>query len=340
MSFSSVEDVYEILNKLDVIIQDSHEGNKEAIALVEDFRRLIIKSDLQYSILDFYISYQNETNCFEDNCFKSIIEVISEKLNLSLFMCRETLFGELQILVNSNYNMWLDWFDNHYYVAKDCKIKKPLESKIEIKFQEPYKPINTVPDIIPNDLQQLIKEEKNNLDKLLKLEEFLSIFALTVQEAKEMELLDIIGIYKDIKEYKDIILIDGKFKRQIKREKKIRVRMKIDLYEKISLLKKSYGFPVQKTNTQGQKSIVSFNNDFVSEEIVIEDNLNNLNDSFDLEIISDTAKKVLTNRQYVIYSLYYVSGLTQQEIANIVETSREHITQELKNILYKIKKNM
>lgn len=56
--------------------------------------------------------------------------------------------------------------------------------------------------------------------------------------------------------------------------------------------------------------------------------------------IKKVAKNILTNRQYIIFELYYFNDLTQQEIADLTGIQQPNVNRDLKNAIMKIKENI
>lgn len=233
------------------------------------------------------------------NYGKSIIKIIADGQNMSEKTCENNLLLEIEELMNINKSIWQDWIDGVYYIGKEYNAEeKSLESKIKTCFVSPKENINIFNEEIPEDLQELIDAEKNINEKI-----------------------------KNLKEIKDKSY-------QVKKKIKDLSRIKISLCENISDLKHHYNIEVLKTNKKGKKEVISFNDNYLYD---YEDNSEFLDESL-LFVINSKAKQMLTDRQLVIFNLYYKCGLTQREIAGIIGDDQRNITNDLKQILKKIRK--
>lgn len=316
-SYSSVEDVYEIIERLDKIYVDAYDGNYEALVILIDLRGLVrnIESKIHKDFMEEYLDIQTGQKPMVVNDYgKKILDVVSERLGVDREHCENLYVESIDMIIKNNYDDWLRFINNNYFNKKVSveKPKKILESKIsdESFYATDYIKKYVNPKFIydkeelPTDLQQFINYELYNYNEIKCLK----------QELKQEK-------DKDKRKFiKDFIVK--------------RTKIKIELCKDISELKKIHRIPIEKTNKKGKNFNYSYNE---NQDYLINDENYNIINEINANKIKRIAKNILTERQYIVFNLYYNIGLTQQKIAKILNDDQRNITNDLKYLTKKIK---
>lgn len=312
ISFSSVEDIYDFLFRLDQIYIDAYDGNYEALVLILDFRNFIktIKQQDLKQVLFEYFCIQTGKKPLKLNNNEDLLDNISKRLNMDKEKCSDFLLQSINQIISINKANWLQWVKKYllYGVKREdrSKIKKPIvKDEIKNEINKVNNKQNKLNDKeLPDDLKQYIIYEKYN--------------------------------HKKIKELKKILKTVNEEKRKIiNKEIKQRIKIEIELHKDISTLKYIYKIPVKPLNKQSKTKKFSFNDEYLNVQEIYD-----FQDDIDIEKINIIAKEKLTNRQYLVFDLYYNLGITQQEIADITNDFRENIKKILQNSVNKIKNNL
>lgn len=320
LSLSSDEDILEVLFIADIIKQDAKKGNHEAIVLKLDFEKLFLRNDVckeYYKILNGYDETYLPNDRIKDHK-KSIIELVAERLHMSKEECEDILHKSISEMVEENKEIWSDWA-NERFKGKVKVINTPsslLKWDDESKFYQNdfnkkyimsnhnYKEFD-----YPKDLQELVDAQKKN-EKII----------------EELELLK----------------KDKKITKEQKEQLKKRIRLDIALWEDIGILKNYYKIEIKKTNTKGKKEVVSYSEEYSDRDVELlnEENTDIVNNEWQLHKIKSIAEKVLTNKQLVIFNLYYVANMSQQQIAELLNETQGNISRDLQVSLKKIRKKL
>lgn len=320
LSFSSIEDVYYLLNRLDEIYITAYDGNYQALVLLTDFKNLVNKlnNELHKKIIFEYLTIQSGQKPLSNNDSNYILKKISERLKIKLPDIENELLQTLQELVNVNYKKWKEWVLNLYILINTKeRIKKMNNSEFSKIDNSKYLTSNgykkNVKDInnndYPEDLKELISYERYNRQKINELKE----------------------IKKDLSNEQKI---QQKIQR-INEEIRKRTNMEIQLHKDISILKHHYEIPIKSTNKKGETKKYPYNENY------IQDNINNISDYnisdvINLEKIYNIAEDKLTHRQYIIFNLYYKIGFTQNKISKIIGEDQRNISTEIQRIIDKL----
>lgn len=313
-SFSNVEDVYEVIERLDEIFFDAYNGNHEALVILIDLENLIndIESEEHKNFMLEYLLIQTGQKPMEAKD-KNIFEVISQRLNLDKEYCQQLFLKSIDLIIENNYEKWLDFYYNNYFgksVPVKEKVKKSNsliddESFLATDYMRKYVVSNFKynKENLPEDLQQFIDYKQHNYNEIKYLQ----------QELKKEK--------------------DKEKKKNIEQEIKKRIRVEVDLNRDISTLKDIY--KIQKSKVKKTKTTIlkywdnyNYSKNENNYSVIDEVNINKIN---------NVAKKILTDRQYIIFDLYYNVGLTQQKIAIILNDDQRNITNDLKYLIKKIK---
>ena len=310
LSFSSVEDVYDVLWLLDAIIDGYEDFNVEALATKIDFVNLT--NEINSNVLNEYILIQiGEKPLKTEDYGKEILEVVAERLNLSLIECEQELAKSIELLVSQNYRLWYRWYLQNYKDKMVCQNNihpspfNDLEGWKDIDYRQKYlwKKNIQPSDEFPNEFNELLEYRNKNLN--------------------------------EIKWYQSRTNLTEKQQEKLKFLKKNQIEIDKD----ISKIKRSLSLPINKNNQCGKKEIVSFDD--------ARDQYDSF-DTYDLKTydgltyskIINIADKVLTNKQKVIFYLYFENQLTQTEIANIVNDDQGNISRVLQKSIEKIRKEL
>ena len=131
-----------------------------------------------------------------------------------------------------------------------------------------------------------------------------------------------------------------------KSEMNKRIKLDISIRDDINILKDHYKIPRNHNYTEGQdvsnNELMYYKRKPIEFEELVEkeyDNSEALNE-WQVEKIKNIASKILTKRQLVVFSLYYESRLTQQEIASIINDDQRNVADAIKRIIKKIKEKI
>lgn len=320
-SFSSEEDIYKLLWMIDIVYEEAYQGNHEALCIINDLKNLI---DIDNDALIEYIKIQNGKKPLSVKDFgKEIPEVVAERLGITKEDCERQIHKGVLDIINKNYELWSNWIKNKYkntcieYSKNKIKIKHHIEDEIlkQMDYERKYCIKKNIfeGEEYPEDLQELINIQKQNYNKLTKLKEKLQ------KDKKKIEL---------------------------KEEIRKRISYNIQLTKDVGILKRHYNILVDKTNWKGVTTHVSFEefqlhnmDDFEKEkQNIVKHQREKFEDEWQVEKIKETAKKVLTIKQYAIFNLYFINGLTQEKIAQIVNDTQGNISRDINNIIKKLKK--
>lgn len=331
-SFSSTEDVYDFLLRLDLIYDDSRNGNTEAICLYADFIRLLDSVE-NVTIVKMYHDIQLGLSPMTvDDYGLDILEVIVKRTNLPM---KEIVFGlnrEMDTIVEQNKVNWTNSININYkntYLGALEENKEPKQNfgvneseNLRIDFMRKYIYPSTLYDKtdLPQDLEEMLTLQRNTKDKVKELQ------ALVLKYKK-----------KDNKRHND-------FKTRLKQM----TNFKIQIDKDVVLLKKHYNIPIESNNKKGKTSFMSY--DLNNQEVlkghqdVQREQILSSYDKIDSHIqvgkIKEIAEKTLTKKQLLIFNLYYFGEMTQQEIAGIIGDNQPNVKNDIKRILVKIRKNM
>lgn len=310
-SLSSEEDVLNTLFIIDAIREDAHNGNHEALVVLLDFENLFLKNEVcneYYKIVTGYRGYSL------NDYGKDILDLISERLNLTKEECKEILHKSITNIVNDNLELWSNWA-NIYFKGK-CKVKNYSsfpESRIDnskyyfsdyyskhIYSNKQYEEYN-----YPNDLQELLNAQKSNKQKIVELDKLKKSKSISKEKAEEL---------------------------------RKRNSFDISLSKDIIILKKHYDIEIKNNNNKGSTGVVSLlDNDI---DIIEYNYADSILDELQIEKIKEIAKAILTDKQLVIFNLYYMSGMNQKQIAELIGETKGNISRDLKISLDKIRNNL
>jgi hypothetical protein len=313
MSFSSALDIYDMLWILDVIYNDYINGNCEALVIINDLKNYI-DTISDNSVIQTY--YEIQTGCGElDNkdYNKDILQIISEKLDISKDDCEKQLYYNVVDIVKLNKTKWNIWYNNNY---KNKKVlhKNTLNyfSKIpdEIYWQKDYslkyilnKHIYRESDL-PNDLLELIDISNKNKIKL-----------------KELKC--------DLKKCNNL-----SDKQNISSQIKKRNKYDIEISQDITLIKKHYCIPLSNNGPKEKLEEVCYE-DIENTEFIDKSNDNNIIDEFQLNKIKILTNNILTTKQRILFELRFVLGLGIIEISNMLGVSQPFVSKEISKIIKK-----
>lgn len=321
-TLDTVEGIYEILWMYDYIINDAEKGNIEAILLLDEIDQLIrdIKDEEYAIILRKYIAIKIEgifvtkedakgTSNAGSGEFGDEINSLSQILGITYGCCEkkfEEALCELARLSKENNIICGERVAN-----KNCSIEKNDQSKLNKNINSNIKNCDNKKDTIselscgPKDLSFLISLQDKNKERIKNLT---LIKDKTHKESEELNKR--IKLNKELQE--DINLLKDHYNiyHNMRKNFECRTIEKIDFTEAYEL----------------ERSLESYE----------EEENNKIQKQWQVAWINKVAKEVLTDKQLLIFNLYYFNDLTQQEVAEVISASREYV----KNEIIKIKKKI
>lgn len=324
-SLSNEDDVQDIINTLDSIVHDANSGNYEALITLIDFSSLLNKNKVMveyFRILTGKDGYKPNKDGGSDDYGKSIIELVSERLGLAKEECEEMFNNSIKSIVENNLELWLEWVNKNF--KGKCKVKNKGKylynwdddsSFYQLDFNRKYVVDSKMYKELgfPKDLQELIDVQKKNKNIIAELEQ----------------------LKKDR-------VINKEQKKQLKKRNKF----DIDLSKDIIILKQHYNIEIKNTNTKGKKEFISYSEEYTDKysnkdlEFAEKNIFDSIIDDLQIKKIKEVANKILTDKQLVIFNLYYISEMTQQEIANLLDLKQHTIAEYLSRTVEKIKSNL
>ena len=135
-----------------------------------------------------------------------------------------------------------------------------------------------------------------------------------------------------------------KYKNELKKYNTINIQVRKD----INIIREYYGETLGNQNNQPKREFVSYNGNINEIFEAHENQLQELKNQSYKEIynkmyvgkIKEIAEKVLTNRQYLIFEMYYFNGVTQQEIADVLGIFQPNVKRDIDKINKIIKENI
>lgn len=313
-SFSSEEDINELLNTLDIISEGIKDGNEDMLLTMIMFDELVetIKKPI-YIVTMKNIIIGNTPMQVSDHG-KSVEQVSSEKIGISLEEFNKGLKKNIKDIIKNNRSNWEKYINERYkniYFNYTDDISNEWVGDI----------LNPQDGIIltykrDSVMKELSKEDEETLNGLIsyqkELEELINSGDLSDREVSRLTTMNI-SIRKDIYDIRKTngeVFYDNRYrgKRQmVSYEREIRNNLAIH-------------------NQQNEERLDDQNEDIVKQE--------------NIKKIKNIAKEKLTTRQYIIFQLYYLNGMTQQEVANIIGLKQPYIVEASRAIIKRISKNM
>lgn len=305
MSYSSKEDVFKILWMFDTIEREKNKLNIDALAIYVDIMELT--KGLEFLTEYIYIQLGRTPMSVEDHG-KEISEVIAERRGIGKDECDREISKEIDIVVERNKQGWIESVLNQeiYHYPKKVGAKREYfsdEKNKKIDFEIKHGRLAE---------EQVGKEKEWYPESLQNV--------IDAQKENENRMSEL----RSIKERNE----------EERKELNRRIKYDIRLFNDIQELKRHYGYEyAQESIREGS---YSFN-----EDIDIEDDfeLDEALGEWEVESIKVMAEEVLTDRQFIVFNLYYIVGMTQQEIADILSSYKSNINRDIVNIISKLKEN-
>lgn len=324
-SLSSVEDVYDFLNKLSFIYEGKHK-NDEMFSVYCKFINLI--RDINDNK---YINVYHDIQVGKINVRGkkgNILEVCSKLLGVNEEIFKKKLEQNVSDLVNANLIEWRNYINNKYknvYFYEE--FKKVERLKETLKDTNEKKIVNCGVTPLKADIT------KKNVCNDVK---------------KEEDLKDLVEYEQQLEEKINKLTQEGKSET---RECRKLVGIRIDVRKDINIIRRSYGEVLGRQNSRGRTTFTSYDHENKEIRYIIEAHEKYLNDislgqleEFEKEEkikkIRKVAEEVLTNRQFIIFELYYFNELTQQEIADLTGILQPNVNRDIKNSIEKIKEKI
>lgn len=253
-------------------------------------------------LIEYYNIQTGENPLTVDDYDLDIFDIISNRLNLKYDLVKKYFNDGIHELVNKNHDKWVDRINIRYKNHLFVKEdSQPLQSKIS---EQSYKDL----DYQKKYCSHINKKNEGSHDELINL---IKIFSNNKNKIEELQ------------------SIQNKTKEQM-REYSKRITYSKQLSEDIRILKDHYNIDYK---------IPEINDNHYT----LRDNeypINNCDSDWITEKITSIAEECLSEKQYLIFNLYFLCGLSQNEIANIVKTSRQNITRFIKDIVKNLQDNL
>lgn len=322
------DEIYDFLFNIDIIYNYHVNGNITATCIYLDFKNLMtMMNDNSYieMIHNIIIGKTPYTNKDRD---LSVIEVAAKRIGNSPEDFEQRLSTNIFEMQQIGREVWLQWVNQCYH---NCDFG--IESKKTKKH-----------NFLLNDkkLRELDFLRKYSYNKRIYNKEQLPKSIQDLYDYRETILNNIDTNKKMAKKYhkKD----NERYKKYNKEIKRL-VNIKIGVDKDIGILKTHYNIPIGKQNGSGRIVNISYNpNDghIIQQqerrlEKAIEMQNEALIDEFHVGKLQKIAKNILTIRQYIIFEMYYINGMTQQEIADVLGVSQQAIDKSVSKAIKKIK---
>lgn len=335
ISLSSVEDIHNFVDMLDLIYDEHLNGNTYATCLYVDFEKGINEIENNTYIMMFHDISIGKSPITQDEINQGIIEiydVASYRLGIEKEEYVHNLNENIASLYTFYNDKWIHSINNNYKNKLITYEEKSKKNLLEVDYDK-LKELDalkkyaysrrTYQGKLPTEIKQLYEYRDILIEKINKLNKMKKKY-----------------YKKDNKRY-------NKYKSEASKLRTFKIQVDKD----ISILKLHYGIKIKNKNRQGQNnegnnisynaeqySIVSAHEKYINQ--LKTEKYNELMDNIYVGKIKEIAEKCLTTRQFMIYELYYSIGLTQREIGDIMGFSQQAIQKELKIIIKKIIKNM
>jgi RNA polymerase sigma factor (sigma-70 family) len=327
LSLNSIEDIYDFIYRLDIVYNEYKDGSQEALILYNEFRDLIKNIKDNTYIAHYHDAILGLRPLSKDDWDKDINEVCASRIGVTVEEFKEGLHKNICDIHKLKQERWLSQFKNKLIELNCSKKHDQLKHFNEKRLLE----IDFIKKYVNPRLVYRKEKKPNSLEELYVFQKYI--------EEKIKELKKKVNKYKkkDNKRYE-------KYKNELKKYNTINIQVRKD----INIIREYYGETLGNQNKQPKREFVSYNGNIDEIFEAHENQLQELKNQSYKEIynemyvgkIKEIAKKVLTNRQYLIFEMYYFNGMTQQEIADIMGIPRQNVTREIDFILKKIKENI
>lgn len=294
----------------DAIMDSYWDFNTEALATKVDL--LNLADEVKSSVLNEYILIQSGKKPMTNEDYnKEITEVIAERLDITLEECESELIKAIELVMSQNYRQWFRYYLNYYkgeFVNSDETNSPPFDDldgweDIDFRKKHLWKRNIKQDEIFPDELNELLEYREDNLSKL---QWYQSRGRLTEKQHKKLKFLK---------------------------------RNQIEIDKDISEAKRSFNIPINNNNQHGRSERVSFDDSIDQAEPLNTYDEKTL-DSMAYHKVIKIADKVLTDKQRVIFYLYFESNLSQSEISQIIDDNQGNISRALHASIEKIKKEL
>ncbi len=312
-SMSNEEDVFKTLWMLDQMVYDSLNDNKEALVQLIDFYEALPPSNkaiheyiaIQTGASPLQVSYEIEGIYVKNE----ISLFIAKRLGITKEECELQLLEGVKHMIDYNSRKWF----------------KVIGKKMHYGYKE---------------AARKVFYQTNNKENITAIKK-----KGTVQGSACEDAMQYIGeLEKSISEnQKRLKELRAKKERNHFEKEELNKRIKYDkqLYEDLNIIKGSYGIGGRTNDIV--HAIRTIEKSGYSDEILIDDNSHCMNESHEnltyawqTEKIKNLAHEELTERQYIIFYLYYFCGLTQQTIGMLLKDSKGNICTQIQKVIKKI----
>ncbi|MGG3987500.1 sigma factor-like helix-turn-helix DNA-binding protein [Bacillus smithii] len=323
LGLNSVEDIYDLLFRLDIIQAEKEQGNNEAFFLFND-----LINSLQYinenKYIKSYIDIQlGITPMGVDDFDKEVEEVCSERMGISIDEFKNGLHKNIEDIYKYLKNKRSKWIDSYYK-------NKVIDTNLKVNKE--YELLSDVTKLYQIDFNKKYMDHKiiyRNIEKPKSLEELESY-----QKELELKIKDTkrkLNKYrkKDNKKF-------FKYKNELSKLQSLNIQVRKD----INIIRECYGETLGHQNKKGKKDTVSYDSNMSEivnaheEQLAKEryESYSAIDANIEVGKLQKIAEKKLTNRQYIIFELYYLNGMTQQEIAEIMGSFQPNVKRDINKI--------
>lgn len=331
LGLNSIEDIYDLLFRLDIIQAEKEQGNDEAFFLFNDLINSIQYID-DNKYIKSYINIQlGITPMGVDDFDKEVEEVCAERMGMSIDEFKNGLHKNIEDVYEYLKNKRAKWVETYY---KNKVINTNLRESKE------YELLSDITKLYQIDFNKKYMEHKivyRNAQKPKNFEElkqYQSDLELKIKETKRK-----LNKYRKKDNKKSL-----KYKNELSKLQTLNIQVRKD----INIIRECYGETLGHQNKKGKKDTVTYDSNMSEivnaheEQLAKEkyESYSAIDANIEVGKLQKIAEKTLTNRQYIIFELYYLNGMTQQEIAEIMGIPRPNVTREINSIITKIKKNI
>lgn len=331
LGLNSIEDIYDLLFRLDIIQAEKEQGNDEAFFLFND-----LINSLQYITENKYIKSYIDiqlgiTPMGVDDFDKEVEEVCAERMGMSIDEFKNGLHKNIEDVYEYLKNKRAEWVESYY---------KNKVIDINLRKNKEYELLSDVTKLYQIDFNKKYMDHKivyRNVKKpksLKELESYQKELESKIKETKRK-----LNKYrkKDNKRF-------FKYKNELSKLQSLNIQVRKD----INIIRECYGETLGNQNGKGKKDVVSYDSSMGEivnaheEQLAIEkyESYSVIDANIEVGKLQKIAEKILTSRQYIIFELYYLNGMTQQEIAEIMGVLQPDIKKDLQRIIKKITKKM
>ena len=334
VSFSNKDDIMEFLENYDIIYNQAKSNGGSPLCVIEDFSSLIY--DRKKKVCPMIIEYilikigklQVDT---KGKVCETIIEELAISNNKRIKTINRILDEEIELVIDRNKDRWKKTIEKKYGTSNfsDCSLKggKRIKTEKDIEFEQSLW-----------DLDYEIKYGKKRMSESVE----------SVPQTNEdypQELLDLELIYESnqtkLNELRQIKERDKDEQKEMSRL----IKASTSLLDDIRCIKDYYGIRYEqstKVESYGDYNALEFNDitNCMEYKTLGKSDFDLEADEIKLSKIKEIADEALTDKQYVLFDLYFFQGLKQKEIANLVGDNQSTVSRNINSLITKLKQRL